>query len=132
RIYAVLKQIFKLKSTMKKLLFLLAFLATSYSYAQEIGKCGDGIDNDGDGFVDCYDSECYSDKLCADFFIGKDASCESKPDTFPPFTMHLKYTSNKGTHHPNRLIIGDVDNDNVPEIVTTFRGENAADVNTGA
>ena len=117
---------------MKKLLFLLAFLATSYSYAQEVGKCGDGIDNDGDGFVDCYDSECYSDNLCADFFIGKDASCEAKPDTFPPFTMHLKYTSNKGTHHPNRLIIGDVDSDNVPEIVTTYRGENAADFNTGA
>ncbi len=30
----------------------------------EIGRCVDGIDNDGDGFIDCVDSDCASDAGC--------------------------------------------------------------------
>ena len=30
----------------------------------ETGRCTDGIDNDSDGFVDCYDNDCSSDPAC--------------------------------------------------------------------
>lgn len=32
----------------------------------EIGQCSDGIDNDDDGLIDCQDSDCLLDQLCAD------------------------------------------------------------------
>ena len=32
----------------------------------EVGQCNDGIDNDQDGLIDCEDSDCIQDQLCAD------------------------------------------------------------------
>ncbi len=140
---------------MKRLLILftlcLTFLA-SQSFAQEIcnnnldddndglvdcrdgncpGKvceiCNNGLDDDGDLFIDCYDKECNIDAACKDFFLGKDAVCQVKPDSFPPFEMKLKYRSDPGlANHINRLLVGDVDNDGIPELVTTYRNANIA------
>ncbi|MBT1688442.1 T9SS type B sorting domain-containing protein [Dawidia soli] len=135
---------------MKKLFFLITLfcLSAGYSHAQEICNdnqdnngnglidcldktecptktceiCDNGIDDDGDRFIDCYDKECSLSTVCKDFFIGKPVTCEVKPETFPPFEMKLKYKSQPGTaNHVNRLIVGDVDSDGVPELVTTFR-----------
>ncbi|WP_333818798.1 gliding motility-associated C-terminal domain-containing protein [Ohtaekwangia sp.] len=89
--------------------------------------CDNGIDDDGDRFIDCYDKECSIDAACANFFIGKDITCNVKPDSFPPFEMKIKYKSEpKRANHINRLIAGDVDNDGVPEIVTTYRSGNVS------
>ena len=33
----------------------------------EMGFCSDGVDNDGDGLIDCLDPECLSDFACGDF-----------------------------------------------------------------
>jgi hypothetical protein len=135
---------------MKKLFFLITLfcLSAGYSYAQEICNdnmdndgnglvdcldptecptktceiCDNGIDDDGDRFIDCYDKECVLSKVCKDFFIGKTDSCNVKPEVFPPFEMKLKFKSQPGTaNHVNRLLVGDVDSDGVPELVTTYR-----------
>ncbi len=34
--------------------------------AGEAGMCNDGVDNDGDGFSDCADQDCWSDATCGD------------------------------------------------------------------
>ncbi|HEY9048560.1 MAG TPA: gliding motility-associated C-terminal domain-containing protein [Ohtaekwangia sp.] len=87
--------------------------------------CDNGIDDDGDRFIDCYDKECTIDAACSGFFIGKDVTCNVKPDSFPPFEMKIKFKSEpKRTNHINRLIAGDVDDDGIPEIVTTYRNGN--------
>ncbi|HYG18248.1 MAG TPA: hypothetical protein VD816_04935, partial [Ohtaekwangia sp.] len=87
--------------------------------------CDNGVDDDGDRFIDCFDKECTIDPACEGFFLGKDATCEVKPDSFPPFQMKLKFKSpTKLANHINRLIVGDVDDDGIPEIVTTYRDEN--------
>lgn len=84
--------------------------------------CNNGIDDDKDGFIDCYDKECTLDNACDGFFLGKDAVCEVKPTNFPPFQMKIKYRSPTAiTNHINRLIAGDVDNDGIPELITTYR-----------
>jgi hypothetical protein len=89
--------------------------------------CDNGIDDDGDRFIDCYDKECSIDAVCKDFFIGHDITCDVKPDSFPPFEMKLKFKSEPSrTNHVNRLIVGDVDDDGTPEIVTTFRNGNSS------
>src|SRR5690606_31343395 len=45
---------------MKKIITLFAILCISHVFAQENSAiaCGDGIDNDGDGQIDCLDGEC--------------------------------------------------------------------------
>ncbi|HEY3404252.1 MAG TPA: gliding motility-associated C-terminal domain-containing protein [Ohtaekwangia sp.] len=89
--------------------------------------CDNEIDDDQDGFIDCYDKECLIENACKDFFLGKDALCEVKPDTFPPFEMRLKYKSDPAlSNHINRLVVGDVDNDKLPEILSVYVGAHKA------
>lgn len=107
---------------MRKLLFLLTLtLATaSFSFAQEI--CNNGIDDDFDGFIDCYDSDCSSNSACDGFYIGQDVLCEAVPSQFPKFTMQLDFSSpDETTNHIGRMSIGDIDRDGIPEIVTMNR-----------
>lgn len=107
---------------MKKILFLLALtvaIGTS-ALAQEI--CNNGIDDDFDGFIDCYDSDCSANAACDGFYIGQDVLCEAVPSQFPKFTMTLDFSSpNETTNHIGRMSIGDLDKDGIPEIVTMNR-----------
>jgi large repetitive protein len=108
---------------MRRLLTLL-FFVSSYSLvlsqAQEI--CNNGIDDDFDGFIDCYDGSCANSPLCDGIFLGNDAACESPPPSFPAFTMSLDFASpNETTNHLSRMAVGDLDRDGVPEMVTMNR-----------
>lgn len=106
---------------MKKIytLFFFTVLSTAL-WAQEI--CDNGIDDDGDGFIDCYDSDCTESDLCDGFYLGDDADCEVEPSEFPAFTMELDFSSpDETTNHIGRMSIGDVDRDGIPEIVTMNR-----------
>jgi hypothetical protein len=58
---------------MKRLLVLLTVgLISICATAQEI--CNNGRDDDGDGFIDCYDNACSASTFCKDFFLGEDAN----------------------------------------------------------
>jgi large repetitive protein len=110
---------------MKKLFFLLtiafAFFASSALRAQ-VEICDNGIDDDFDGFIDCYDPDCANHSWCDGFYIGNDVLCESVPSAFPKFTMTLDFASpNETTNHIGRMSIGDLDRDGIPEIVTMNR-----------
>jgi large repetitive protein len=105
---------------MNRLLLLIFFAMTTFAYAQEI--CNNGIDDDGDGFIDCFDNDCTANSLCDGFFIGNDANCQAIPSQFPDFTMTLDFASpNETTNHLSRMAIGDLDRDGMPEIVTMNR-----------
>jgi hypothetical protein len=41
-----------------------SFVLNVRPVANEVGRCIDGIDNDGDGFIDCVDAECAADAAC--------------------------------------------------------------------
>ncbi|WP_375578872.1 VCBS repeat-containing protein [Marivirga tractuosa] len=100
------------------LLFVFSLFFLSFSNAQEI--CNDGIDNDGDGFIDCFDGDCVSDAACDGFYMGNDASCEAEPSQFPQFTLELGYQSrNDASLNLSRIAIGDLDRDGLPEILST-------------
>src|ERR1043165_8082826 len=101
-------------------LCLVSFFAAAQATGVEI--CNDGIDNDGDGFIDCYDGSCANIGTCDGTFLGNDAKCEAKPAAFPKFTMSLDFSSpNETTNHLARTAVGDLDRDGIPEIVTMNR-----------
>jgi hypothetical protein len=84
----------------------------------------DGIDNDADGFIDCYDKETSVDAACNGFFIGKNLFCEARPTTFPPFAVTEDFHSPLGvTQHLSKLLVGDVDGDKIPEIISIYRNQ---------
>ena len=103
--------------------------------AQEGGvanSCRDGIDNDGDGFVDCFDSQCTGTTDCKDFYIGIDASCEVEPTNFPRFYMREAWRSNGpefwGSNH---TVMGDFTGDGVPELFSMRRNDKVIYVYNG-
>ncbi|MBL3657312.1 T9SS type B sorting domain-containing protein [Fulvivirga sediminis] len=106
---------------MKKLVILLSLLlAATGGFAQEV--CNNGIDDDGDGFIDCYDPDCSDNDDCNGFYFGNDATCEVEPNSFPDFAMALDFQSADQTaDHLGRIAIGDLDGDGIPEIVTKSR-----------
>ena len=101
---------------MRRLLsVLICVLATDPLFAQEI--CNNGLDDDADGLVDCYDSDCSGDDTCEDFFIVN--GCQMDPPAAPAFSMMLDFSSaNETTNHFSRMAVGDIDGDGVPEIIT--------------
>ncbi|MFT6868072.1 MAG: hypothetical protein ACJA08_002922, partial [Cyclobacteriaceae bacterium] len=46
--------------------FTCSTLATAFG--QEI--CNDGVDNNNDGYIDCYDELCANTADCSDFYLG--------------------------------------------------------------
>lgn len=54
---------------MKRILLLLLLIITFDAYSQEMEtNCGDGIDNDGDGLIDCFDKDCSGLSSCPTSF----------------------------------------------------------------
>ena len=81
---------------------------TSYAQGPEI--CANSIDDDGDGFIDCFDGECANQVVCNGGYIGNDLNCEAKPSEFPKFSISLESASENGTaNHLGRIVVGDID-----------------------
>ncbi len=97
---------------------------------QEI--CDDGIDNDNDGLLDCYDEFCACDSntgnrhpYCQGFFYGNcDPNCSVKP--IPPILDAQLMWVSTGPSMDSRQspTVGDIDNDGVTEVL----GRNATGV----
>jgi len=100
----------------------MTFLSGSL-FAMEI--CDNGIDDDGDGYIDCYDSDCSGDPSCGNSYINLPTPiCQFNPPA-TPFTMVEKWRTNS-TFAPmdNRQtpVIGDIDNDGTPEVIAKTWG----------
>jgi len=118
------KNLFTLLTT-----FLLLSIA-SLGYAQEI--CNNGIDDDNDGLIDCFDPDCSGNSDCSGYFYGATApACTFTPTagTFELEEVWNTRTANGGTDGNNNLpgnipidqrasvMIGDMDGDGFPEVV---------------
>ncbi len=105
----------------KKLLLSLTLpIIFSWASAQEI--CNNGIDDDNDGLIDCYDPDCKDNNQCNQFYysIDSDTSC-IKPNntTYPLEVLWSCVVDEKNlTGVPYRVTItGDIDQDGVPEVI---------------
>ena len=129
---------------MKKVVYLIllfaAVFAAETSFAQSTEICANGLDDDGDGFIDCFDGDCANEVVCTGGYIGNDLNCEATPSEFPKFSLALESKSEDETAiHLGRIVVGDIDRDGIPEMITTNRyakkifilnGDNTAGINT--
>src|SRR6188508_179219 len=80
--------------------------------------CDNGIDDDGDGFIDLFDTDCPCSEDAFQAFCP--IECETLPDSFPNILLKLKWQSpvivNQDHLYPN-IVVGDLNQDGVVEIV---------------
>ncbi len=84
---------------MKKTLLVFLMTALCFSVLAQESSCGDGVDNDGDGFIDCFDGDCANNVSCKDFYVGRDKLCQAPPSGVAKFEMKL------GAASPDRTSI---------------------------
>ena len=108
---------------MRKLTLLGIFVCLTFiAYSQEI--CNDGIDNDNDGFIDCFDGNCVGNSACSDAYMGKDIDCQDPPAASLSFKMKLANSAkDRSTLSYGRFVVGDLDRDGIPEVVTVHRDD---------
>jgi hypothetical protein len=102
----------------------LLFIIFSVSFAvpvlsQQTEDCTNGLDDDGDGLIDCFDSDCTCTGQCADFYY---TTCNADCYYVPPcgqISLGIQWESdaNTGTYSP--VVAGDMDKDGIPDLVTT-------------
>ena len=105
-----------MKSYWKSLLFFTFFLTTFYLSAQE--NCSNGVDDDGDGLIDCFDGDCSNDNECDDFFFGNQVFCADEIDV-NSFAIREQWGSEdeSATSHTTPAI-GDLDGNGIPEVIS--------------
>ncbi|MEO1624745.1 MAG: M43 family zinc metalloprotease [Bacteroidota bacterium] len=81
---------------------------------QEI--CDNGLDDDGDGLVDCFDEDCCT-QCDAHYFTACVDSC-SVPSPASPFAVSLQKVSvPRDFNDMNNIVAGDIDQDGIVEVV---------------
>ncbi len=109
---------------LKRAWILCLFLGlSSAAFGQTESNCGDGVDNDNDGFIDCYDGDCANQPECEGSYIGNDKSCQIPQPPGSDFRMKLTLESDVVTTTHGRFVIGDLGDpingkDGIPELVT--------------
>lgn len=82
-------------------------LFTAQPAAAQTEICGNGLDDDGDGYIDGYDSDCYTASAC------------SVPAPPASFGMGLDWQSSNNVWKGSTPTVADLDGDGISEILVT-------------
>ena len=85
--------------------------------------CDNGIDDDGDGLVDCFDDDCFGTMECEGFYFGPGSinPCTFVPPVVNEFELELLYQTNGDSFPIDQRVgafVGDMDGDGISEIVS--------------
>ncbi|ANQ49353.1 tandem-95 repeat protein [Flammeovirga sp. MY04] len=105
---------------LKELFVVLLIFIPTFSYAQtEI--CDNGIDDDNDGLVDCFDPDCTNFPGCDGFYFGNDsANCQVIPPIVPNFNIVPKFSTDPNVakiEQRSGVMVADLDLDSIPELI---------------
>lgn len=99
------------------LLTIFCFTGTLWSQTSE--NCSNGIDDDGDGLIDCFDQDCAcAPGTCDTFYY---STCKTDCFFLPPcdsINLGIQWTSEAETGTYSPLVAGDMDRDGIPEVIT--------------
>ncbi len=110
-----------LKMNARRLMLAIPFLFISFVlFAQApVEDCNNGIDDDGDGLIDCFDTDCTCTGQCDDFYY---TTCNADCYYVPPcgqISLGIQWSSDAETGTYSPMVAGDMDGDGIPDIVTT-------------
>ncbi len=97
----------------------LLFLLPVFLHSQSLEDCSNGLDDDGDGLIDCFDTDCTCTGQCDSFYYN---ACVPDCAFLPPcgpVSLATKWVSNAQTGTFSPVVAGDMDGDGIPEVVTT-------------
>ena len=95
--------------------------------------CNNGIDDDCDGLIDCFDGDCSGSQSCATFYFGRDSGeCEVAPPVVTGFNLVEVWRSDVFVETRGTPIVGDLDGDGIPEVVTHYHDDNTVYILDGA
>ncbi len=102
----------------RKLIVVVSCLFISPWAFSQVEICGNGLDDDNDGLIDCYDVDCNGSLSCQNSFVNNSASCQYSPGTatFGMQTQWQTAKANYGIFSTLTPIAGDWDNDGIVEI----------------
>ena len=100
-----------------RILLIITLISAVFTVSAQTEICNNSIDDDGDGFVDCFDPDCSDSIECEDFFFGNSVTCEDEVDV-KTFAVRKEWTSADGTATSYATpMIGDLDQNGIPEVV---------------
>jgi len=128
----VIKQTLKINSNISlslNSLLVLLFISIA-GLGQEV--CNNGIDDDGDGLVDCYDADCKASVICDEFYYGGiEPECDVTYIFNPSFGLNPVWKSAAQVNGNIPLVVGDLDGDGIPEIVAARKSANVVHILDG-
>lgn len=127
------KFIFYLSFTLALIFF---WSVTVFSQENTPGACSDGIDNDGDGLIDCYDGDCQGVGECEDFFFNPPVpDCGFTPPELEEIELNLLFQTDESTYPIDQragVVVGDLDGDGIAELVSRDNGPPRIQIFDGA
>jgi hypothetical protein len=93
-------------------------LSSVYSFAQTTENCTNGVDDDKDGLVDCFDPDCTCQQPCESFYYKAcPADCRYVPSC-DTIALGIQWVGESETNTYSTIVAGDMDRDGIPDIVT--------------
>ena len=89
--------------------------------------CGNGIDDDGNGLIDCYDPACCANGMCNDQYYNACPDDCTFNVTDNTFDAEVKWQSAQNLSTFSTAITGDIDADGIPEILVHQGGVTGSD-----
>jgi hypothetical protein len=98
--------------------------------------CGDGVDNDGDGLIDCFDGDCQGISGCEDFFFNPPVpDCGFTPPELEEIELNLLFNTDESQYPIDQragVVVGDLDGDGIAELVSRDNGPARIQIFDGA